>query len=534
MMFSFMRYFKKSKKLKMKKVKIKSITYPIFGGGATQLLKQYRQQILKNAFEVAKRFRQFYLSRPYFKSILFNLIGKKERALILKNQVVLNCAPVLHLKINHLKHSYALYLNFKQFYSKSLEWLNSKEFNENYKNHPFAPLLNPVNVPYQKIMPQLAWDLNLPLPENYDFIFLSCHGVGRAATGSYFLSCNVPYFNEFQTFWDSKSRYCAFYQILLSKEYQNAHNMIHLSELRMEQNKLAHLLKKRPFLMLVRDPISNLRSLINYNHFSNTKIFSLNDFDFQILGKYVSKRVLNNESILTWLRWVLEPFAENAFFDLIENEAVIIQTEDVLPKNAFETFKNLALFFKFDAPKENQRALFETNMVQGMLDTCMPLILRIDAADLTKNNQNNNFDYFDIYITYSLGWNLTKERNKIFKDISFVFNVEQNTISDCCIQIEEKDVLFLEYLKNDIVLIQKIKNYIESLLKSLKQQNEIYKRFYYTEEDILEFLSYSQECRKKVKAHLDLRVAYFKKNRPDIIQSWQYYLQFEKMCEELN
>ncbi|WP_301006477.1 MULTISPECIES: hypothetical protein [Helicobacter] len=92
-----------------------------------------------------------------------------------------------------------LFLNFSffmQYPNEILQWLNSKEFKEQYikTNHSYPPLLNPdrlnakreskecnvesqrenrdsiqpyPNLSYESIPAELAWDLNLPLPRNY-------------------------------------------------------------------------------------------------------------------------------------------------------------------------------------------------------------------------------------------------------------------------------------------------------------------------------------------------------------------------------
>lgn len=500
------------------------------------LLQAYRIRVTKDAFSVLKRFRQFYFSRPYFKFVLFYLIGKKKKAFHIQNVVIQNCQEPLNISLKNLKHSYALYSNLKNLIPQIKNWIHSKEFQEEYiqNHHPFPPFLNPKQIHYDFIFPEVAWDLNLPLPDNYQFIFLSCHGVGRSAAGSYFLSCGLPYLNQFVHILGNKERYQAYYQFL--HENKNHYNIVTFSELRADHQKFIHLLKPRPFLILIRDPISNLKSVLNFsNAMLNIKrkaFLTLQETNVQFLKQY--HYPLNDEKIMQWTSHVLEPFNEPFTFQLIQGKPTIIQTEDIIPQNAFQTFQKLAHIFKFNPPQEKNKNMFENNLIQGMLAVCFPIVLRIFSSDLNlnKNNYNNNLDYFDIFVSYDIHWNYEYQQNnqKNFENITSIFNIQQNTVNGLCIYLEQQ---FLSYIQQDFVLIQKIKNYIENLLQSLKQENELFKQYNYTEKDILIFLKHSPKSRIFLQQHIHERMDYLKNNHPDIVQSWKYYLNFEKMCQEL-
>ncbi|MDE5925213.1 MAG: DUF2972 domain-containing protein [Helicobacter sp.] len=42
------------------------------------------------------------------------------------------------------------------------------------------------------------------------------------------------------------------------------------------------------------------------------------------------------------------------------------------------------------------------------------------------------------------------------------------------------------------------------------------------------------EARKHIKCVLDKEVATIAQYRPDIVESWKYYQEFERMCKELD
>ncbi|HEC1750942.1 TPA: DUF2972 domain-containing protein, partial [Campylobacter lari] len=54
------------------------------------------------------------------------------------------------------------------------------------------------------------------------------------------------------------------------------------------------------------------------------------------------------------------------------------------------------------------------------------------------------------------------------------------------------------------------------------------------EKDILDYLRYDKKLRQKLKNILDFELTHIKQYRPDIVASWRYYQEFEKMCKELD
>ncbi|EIM1029711.1 DUF2972 domain-containing protein, partial [Campylobacter coli] len=54
------------------------------------------------------------------------------------------------------------------------------------------------------------------------------------------------------------------------------------------------------------------------------------------------------------------------------------------------------------------------------------------------------------------------------------------------------------------------------------------------ERDILSFLREHNFYRYQLKNILDYELQHIKQYRPDIVASWKYYQEFEKMCKELD
>ena len=159
----------------------------------------------------------------------------------------------------------------------------------------------------------------------------------------------------------------------------------------------------------------------------------------------------------------------------------------------------------------------------------MPITLKIYDSDFNSKMEGENFD---ICIFTNIIFNLIlKEKKDLINIIEFL-ELKNNALSaDLVIMIEKQH---FEILQKDAVLLNRIKDYLKKSIESLAQQNENYKKLALSENDILNFLSNSKNCRKIFKAYLEDRVIWFKENRPNILASWKYYLEFENICQALD
>lgn len=107
---------------------------------------------------------------------------KKYKISILLNQIS-HYKPFFHLALNNLK-----------FFIKNIDdiksWIESEVFKNKFMdaNHPYPPLLNPKFINYHKTPPEILWNINAPLPENYAFLWLYSHGCGMLSLRDYFLA----------------------------------------------------------------------------------------------------------------------------------------------------------------------------------------------------------------------------------------------------------------------------------------------------------------------------------------------------------
>lgn len=77
-----------------------------------------------------------------------------------------------------------------------LEWLESKTFKEKYTKHPYPPLVDPSKVLWEQTDPNVAWDLNLPLPPFYSLLFSVLPGAGGSAFYKFLKLCGVDCYSK--------------------------------------------------------------------------------------------------------------------------------------------------------------------------------------------------------------------------------------------------------------------------------------------------------------------------------------------------
>ncbi|QMX69121.1 DUF2920 family protein [Campylobacter jejuni] len=183
--------------------------------------------------------------------------------LYIKNNLTPTLAQILLQALKNSNNE-----NFFTFVLKNIEtictWLNSNEFRDRYLStkHPYPPLINPnfIEIDSSRHCAELAWDLNLPLPKHYKFIYISPHGVGAAAFLRYLNQCcDVTCFASWVLPPDSKERYCINYMCL--NDNTIAQYAINISEINLPYfDKYLSLLDFNSKIICgVRDPIGLLK-----------------------------------------------------------------------------------------------------------------------------------------------------------------------------------------------------------------------------------------------------------------------------------
>lgn len=489
----------------------------------------------------------------------------------------------------NLKQSKKRVRFLKQILPESEIWLNSSEFKEKYLDtkHPFAPLLNPAKIDYTAISAEFAWDLNLPLPKNYDFIWFSNGSSATAATFCFLQECNV----KFRDFYKAKDIYLYYFDLLNSQDtskkcffsfisyvhpnlsyYSNPQENLHLA---------SSLSKVVPLLYISRDPIEKIQHGIN--HILNEQIVCIRECNLTyaystLLPKLIfhggdkpSFKMLENYE---WIRaYVVLDSLLKAFKKQI-SFIHCVDFNDLKPEFAFETYCKIADKFGFARPKNAALFTNRINRNRGTL-TALPITLYAHESDLKncyfdadfeqdlnpnlKQNLSQNLEQNSTNSKLNLSKNRPNSKQKqdlasLKKDGGFSFIItlphyideKQRDFIDITDEIEANlrldDTQILIIIdKNELIKIRQNTplykasiNYLKGYIKALRAETCRIKNSLISEEQILNFFAQNEKPRKLVKALLDSELSYIKQNHPEFLKKWKYYNKFEQICAKFD
>ncbi|WP_416872601.1 DUF2972 domain-containing protein [Helicobacter ganmani] len=472
-------------------------------------------------------------------------------------------------------------------YDIILQWLNSKEFKEQYitTNHPYPPLLNPKrlnakrdkeknnnnketewiknegelkecsanlqskeaeskdiqpypNLSYESISPELAWDLNLPLPPYYQFVYWGSHGSGSSGLTTFLEYCGMiqcPWKGVYGG--NGKESYLWYFDKLTQNNNNPESIYLTIREFVKSASKFYALVPYSKALLTARDPISNLKSFVQLiipkegwdTRASNPITITLQSNPNEVCQNLVGYWSMDSKSNLhigdapsfeTISYFIDTEQYAGAFHDTqLKNalinlkDSVIIDMSEIVGEKTFDTIKRLSKELGFPAPIEEEKEKFATQRAIEYLNF-LPIILQVEISKRKIHIiiQDNAFktDYLNITSCF-------------FNQDSFY-----NRIIVC---IKEED---WNILKQDSKALQEVKDYLLKFIPRLQQQKEIEDKKQITELQVLEYFKEHKDLRMQFKQVLDEHLAYIKSLRPDIVESWKYYQEFERMCEEMD
>lgn len=373
-----------------------------------------------------------------------------------------------------------------------------------------------------------------PLKNDYKFILFSYGASGHWAFKSFLSYCGLK---DFTLFRDNYSFYKDF-KDFKEENYYIEFFCYHSLKARYKQIKYI-LDEKKPIIMLTRDPISRLKTMVNhgfqvleeYGEKNELKNF---DLDFKNIktnldrARYADKIDYNNnlkKPEISSIYFVInKEFGYNYFSNikLIKNTNITyIDTKDLSKEKAFNTMEKLAKSFDFEKPNEKDKYKFEQKFWNDFV-YLLPYRLLIDnniliiVADENRVFLDNDENY--TYIKENLidiKKYLVDDKNKLFDKISI--NIQNSN---------------WQIIQNNEILIDKLKKYFKEFMMVLEEKVNERKNNLVTEEDVLNFLKEHKDIRDKLKNILDYELQHIKENRPDIIDSWEYYQKFIKLYKE--
>ncbi|EOI3021679.1 DUF2972 domain-containing protein, partial [Campylobacter jejuni] len=360
------------------------------------------------------------------------------------------------------------------------EWLLSDDFYQKYKkeNHPYPSLFDPEKLNNEN---------------EIDFIY-----VGFGLSGNSALA---------QMFQKLKWRFLRI-------------NLISKNDANRYKKYISDYGKYKKIVILVRDPISRLQTGLNHGEYfsKNQKPYDKYCLDIDNIEnminrvKYIQYR---NQSVIQCeiLRWLnAASFAYSSIIDKCKHDNIVyIDMREILPNKAFMSLIRLSNILGLNKPKEEDKSYYE-EIKNGKFRFILPIII--------------NFKEIDFYVT------LRNQTKKII--VNQFFNLQSVLNKEVVFSIDENNMnLFKTYCESDYIF-NKLGNFFNVFLNKLHKRILLIDNIKIKESDILNCCLYNKQIRTKLRYIIDKEIIYLKQHHPDIVASWRYYQEFEKMCKELD
>ncbi|WP_104763628.1 DUF2972 domain-containing protein [Helicobacter aurati] len=89
-------------------------------------------------------------------------------------------------------------------------------------------------------------------------------------------------------------------------------------------------------------------------------------------------------------------------------------------------------------------------------------------------------------------------------------------------------------MQGNTELFTACKMYMQKFMRALEERVKLESQTLVCEEQVLEYLQENQDIAKKLQAIFDYELQDIRRVRPDIINSWQYYLRFQDMVKTID
>lgn len=502
------------------------------------LIKAHKTWLKGGYFKLYKNIQNIKKQYNLLKELNLNNINisLKNKELLIKNIELVKDILQLHRDykpiIKNIFHNFDYALKHLELIK---EWLLSDNFYQRYKkeNHPYPSLLDPKKlndknekINYKNISAELAWDMNLPLPRNYRFIFITGGSCGHMAMFLYFKLLKI---NRNWTSETEKEKYKIAYNVFIaSKEY----NIFSCQWDKITQ-KLFYLVDFNvPLVVLLRDPIERLKSLTNHIVKHGTKFdLTLNPNEVLANKYYKMKDYPSLEKVDTIVDYpnYFDIFSKITYFKNI-TEVFILDTKDIVGNRCYTTFCNLSKKLNFQYPSENLKEIFITPFVSKVMDM-LPLTLVLYPTNQYDNKKNISTHLIEIIITF--------KKMMLYCNQEQLIDMKKDFFSKSNWDIQD-EILFLidkndkNRLLSDPCLFLQTQQYLRKFMIVFENKIKEEKKKLFSENDILNYLRDNKQVRIKLKNALQHEIDFTKKTNQKIVASWKYYQEFEKMCKELD
>ncbi len=487
------------------------------------------------------------------KNLHMDIVGLKNKEKFFKNYEIIKGILNAHKDYKPILDN--IFHNFDFFIENFIaikEWLYSDEFYQKYKkeNHPYPSLLDPKKLNndneklnYNNISPELAWGLNLPLPNKYKLVWLVNSSSGLVATTHIFFPCcnvnkkinlGMSIFEIYKNIYNSDK--ADFNIIPVCSEFYKNHRILHLMRF------------CKYCMFIVRDPISILRHAVNHiNNEVVNKTLSANRTSINLSYlklDFIKPYYYNckNYPSLNLVDVAIECHSKpnGVYFKTQKRLKILrrynkiehiecLEMEDINKENAFDTFTRLAKRYDFTPPNDPIPFQGKANRNQGDL-IYLPVTLYAHPYDLTNSSTEDNTSFglkggVNIIITT----HQIHPKKDGFVDVSYeIFNDRKLMFDNIILLVKYNEY---EVLKSNQELFLASKKYLNNYMDALEKHEQKIKDNLITEEQILDYLKDKKDLRIKLKKILDEDLTYVRENHPEYLQKWKYYQEFEKLCQ---
>lgn len=299
---------------------------------------------------------------------------------------------------------------------------------------------------------------------------------------------------------------------------------------------------KVPLLCVVRDPISLLKPYVNHLRFSecvNSAVRKINlTFDYDSIMPPIIYNMGERPCIKELERYAdgnhnvldkrIELFGQNGLKDVRYLPFSAISLE-----NSFDTFCTLADQLGFKKPKN--RGIFETKSNGNDRHFYFPFSLFLHPNDIQdiykigskvcRNEESlSNLESIEVIVTLS-------------NDARFFGNKDYTNITARVFGSKKYELVYqvVLYVGSNVVidslLFEALGEYMRGYMQTLENKERKEQELKITEKDILVYFLENHTMRKVYKRVFDADYKHIKSHRPDIVASWKYYQEFERMCE---
>lgn len=438
-------------------------------------------------------------------------------------------------------------------------WLASAKFKKLYleTKHPYPPLFDcellqrqeeakvPNSLSYADIEADIAWDLNLTLPRSkIKFLCLIRPLTGHTAFVHFLKLLNLNI--VIKAYSSSCEQYIHFFNALKSSLNSAYVPIFYFGYEEQDLQKAMVLLSslELPMLCLCRDPINQIKTGVNHQSNGNHPDSMLNlSYDFHPFISYIVYLYGGKDRPKLKLLSKKINYSLFLYQSLTQHfkQLYYIDVEEFSKEKAFDTFQKLALQFNFKPPKEDQKRLFESKMYAAYF-MMLPRIIYVHEDDLNKIYHKGRKALNDpASLSKEGGFNIeiaTRlfEKNPHYnQNCSFIFCddytywEQDETLSEVGIFMNEED---FKSLSQNKILFEASKKYLNVFMKTLKAEILKHKNAQINQAQIVNYLKQKSNFRRKIKSLCDKELIHLKQTRPDIIASWKYYNEVEKICEQ--